>query len=151
MNIPSRFCFCIISSTSFLVTDCRASFSLFSVIWGRAVSKYWNNWFVGLWVERVSNFKQSFLGTPNFIAKLYQFPKTSDVASRTRAILSKRPTRGEGAFGDVITSRTLSSSAQPAVEEINHVLPKRILGQNTHEGRTRIIMCTKLANALFSF
>ena len=110
LNIPSKFSFCMTSSKSFLVINCRASFSFVSFMCGRVVSKYWNSPLVGLSVERAPNFQHAFLGTLSFIAKLNQFPRTSDVPSRAKAISSR--------ISPVITSRTFLSSAQPAVNEM---------------------------------
>ena len=112
--------FCRIFNKSFLSVKRRASFRIFSVIWGRAAAKYWNSLLVGFWVERLCNSKQVFRDTPSAIARWYQFSESCNVESRAKAISSKRPAWSEEAsiFGDVITSLTFSESAQPAVKEI---------------------------------
>ena len=117
------------SSKSFLVINCRASFSFVSFMCERVASKYWNSLLVGLSVERAPNFQHAFLGTLSFIAKLYQFPRASDVPSRAKAISSRISPCGEAwacIFLGVITSRTFSSSAQPAVNEMIAVRSWRV-------------------------
>ena len=87
-----------------------------SVFCGQVVAKYLNSLPVGFSVDRLPNFRQVFLGTPSFNAKVYQLDKASDVPSKANAISSKRPAVGEGAslLGEVIASTTFSVSAQTA-------------------------------------
>ena len=126
MNLPLRFSFSKNFNKSFLAINRRASFRRLSVICGRAVAKYSNICFVGLCTEGLPISQHVFLGTPSFIAKLYQFAKTSDVPSmaRAKAISSRRPARSEGAFisRDVITSWTFSDSSQPAVKNVINII-----------------------------
>ena len=102
----------------------RASFRLVSFICGQVAAKYWKSLLVGLSVERLSNSQQVFLGTPSFIAKVYQFDKTIDVPSRAKAISSKRPALSEGAciLRDVITSCTFSESVHSTEREVQSVI-----------------------------
>ena len=99
----------------------RASFRLVSVICGQVAAKYWKSLLVGFSVERLSNFQQVFLGTPSFIANVYQLDKTCDVPSKAKAISSRRPVWGEGACirCDVITSWTFSESVHSAERQIS--------------------------------
>ena len=119
--LPPSFLFLRMFIKSLLSIESRASLRLVSVNCGQLVAKYWNSLPVGFSVDRLPNFRQVFLGTPSFNAKVYQFDTTSDVPSKANAILSNRPTLGEGTslLGEVITSITFSLSAQPADSQAN--------------------------------